>query len=539
MFMKNTFKYIMVGIVAAVAFWGCNSLDQAPTNKFEENTFWTSKDRAQMVVNMAYNQMYGVGKMWSDEYLGDNMIAKRDRNPEERQIRQGSAHPGMGLFSSEWSWAYGGIKTTNVFMDKIHLVPNLSDEDRQAMEAQIRFIRAYLYFRLTNFYGAVPFFLGDITLEEAKVMPRTPRADVIAALHKELDEIIPQLPQSVPAARNGEIRQAAAAMLKARFYLYDGDFENTAKVCADIIDGKYGHYELFKTKTPVYSSYEDLFTSANEFNVEVILSYSMMPIIREWSLNDKVPNSTPGSMGAYFFPTESLAKEYIRLDGSKFEYPTNNTSCYTDRDPRMDATIVRHNAVWRDVDVTSGAATTKTINIVSDATDGINKGNATETGYYVRKWFDPAHRADMLISTDIIMMRYADVLLMYAESMNEIGQMSEQVWNTTIRPIRERAGFTQQGALQYPNLDQAAMRDIIRRERRCELALEGLRYFDIIRWNAGLELLNFDLMSAKFTGTTAQSSIFKYKFTSRDMLWPVPQSQINNYPSLAPQNSGY
>ena len=140
---------------------------------------------------------------------------------------------------------------------------------------------------------------------------------------------------------------------------------------------------------------------------------------------------------------------------------------------------------------------------------------------------------------DIIMMRYADVLLMYAESMNEIGQMSEQVWNSTIRPIRERAGFTQQGALQYPNLDQAAMREIIRRERRCELALEGLRYYDIIRWNAGLELLNFDLMSAKFTGTTEQSSIFKYKFTSRDMLWPVPQSQINNYPSLAPQNSGY
>ncbi|MBR2013920.1 MAG: RagB/SusD family nutrient uptake outer membrane protein, partial [Alistipes sp.] len=347
------------------------------------------------------------------------------------------------------------------------------------------------------------------------------------------------LPQSVPAARNGEIRQAAAAMLKARFYLYDGDFENAAKICGEIMEGKYGHYELFQTKTPVYSSYEDLFTSANEFNVEVILSYSMMPIIREWSLNDKVPNSTVGSMGAYFFPTESLAKEYIKLDGQPFEYPTTNTSCYTDRDPRMDATIVRHNSVWRDVDLASGAATTKTINIVSDATDGINKGNATETGYYVRKWFDPAHRADMLISTDIIMMRYADVLLMYAESMNEIGQMSEQVWNSTIRPIRERAGFTQQGALQYPNLDQAAMREIIRRERRCELALEGLRYYDIIRWNAGLELLNFDLMSAKFTGTTEQSSIFKYKFTSRDMLWPVPQSQINNYPSLAPQNSGY
>lgn len=539
MIMKNSLKYILVGVVAAISFIGCNPLDLPPTNKFEENSFWTSKERAQTILNMAYNQMYGVNKMWSDEYLSDNMIAKRDRNPEERQIRQGSAHPGMGIFASEWSWAYGGIKTTNVFMDKISLVPGLTEAEVQSMTAQIRFIRAYLYFRLSNFYGAIPFFLGDITLDQAKEMTRTPRAEVLATLHKELDEIIPQLPATVPASRNGEIRQAAAAMLKARMYLYEGDYTNTAKICEKIMNGEYGNYALFQTTNPVYSSYEDLFTSANEFNCEVILSYSQMPILREWSLNDRVPNSTPGSMGAYFFPTESLAKEYITLDGQEFNYPASNTSCYNDRDPRMDATIVRHNSVWRDVDATSGAATSKTINIMTDATDGINKGNATETGYYVRKWFDPQHRADMKLSTDIIMMRYADVLLMYAESMNEIDSMSETVWNATIRPIRERAGFSSTGALQYPNRDQAEMRKIIRRERRAELALEGLRYYDIIRWKAGQELLNTDLMTAKFTGTTQQSSIFKYKFTSRDMLWPVPQSQINNYPALAPQNSGY
>ncbi len=533
-------KYIGIGLFGALLLWGCNDLDQEPTNKFTEDKFWTSPERAQMVVNMAYNQMYGVGKMWSDEYLSDNMIAKRDRNPIERQIRQGNANPGMSLFADEWAWAYGGIKTTNVFMDKIGLVPNLSADKRQALEAQVRFIRAYLYFRLTNFYGAIPFFLGDITLEQAKNMPRTPHAEVIKALHKELAEIRPQLPVSVSKERNGEIRQAAAAMLDARLYLYDNDMPKVAEICGKIIDGDYGTYGLFNPANPTYSPYEDLFTSSNEFNSEVILSYSQMPIIREWSLNDKVPHSTIGSMGAYYFPTELLAQEYITLDGDEWVAPTGNTSSYENRDPRMDATIVRHNSIWRDVNLSDSKPTSKSINIIDDATDGLNKGNATETGYYVRKWFDPAHRADMNISTDIIMMRYADVLLMYAEAMNETGAMNETIWNKTIRPIRERAGFTATKALDYPaSLDKTAMRKVIRRERRCELALEGLRYYDIIRWNAGAELLNKVLQTAKFTGTTKQSAVFEYKFSSRDMLWPVPQSQISNYPALKPQNSGY
>lgn len=536
--MKKVIKYIGACMLGLLAF-GCNDLDQEPTNKFTENKFWTSVERAQMVLNMAYNQMYEVKRMWSDENLSDNLIAKRDRNPNERQIRQGNANAGMTLFADEWSWAYGGIKTTNVFMDKIGLVPNLSDTQRQAMEAQIRFIRAYLYFRLTNFYGAVPFFLGDITLSESKTMPRTPRSEIIARLHQELEEIIPQLPETVPAGRNGEIRRAAAAMLKARLYLYDNDMENVAKICGKIIDGEYGHYELFTPTDPVYSAYEDLFTSANEFNSEIILSYSQMPIIREWSLNQYVPRSVTGSMGSYFFPTELLAKEYINLDGTEFTYPTTSASCYENRDPRMDATIVRHNSVWRDVNLSTGAATSSRINIINGDLDGINKSNATETGYYMRKWFDPAHRADLNISTDVILMRYADVLLMYAEAMNEIGKMDQTVWNQTIRPIRMRAGFTTDGALEYPNLGREQMQKVIRRERRCELAFEGLRYYDIIRWNAGQELLNADLMTAKFTGTTQQSSIFQYKFNSRDMLWPVPQAQINNYPALKPQNSGY
>ena len=89
-------------------------------------------------------------------------------------------------------------------------------------------------------------------------------------------------------------------------------------------------------------------------------------------------------------------------------------------------------------------------NNTPDAYKGIN-ANSSATGYYIRKYYDPHHEAQLALSTNIITMRYADVLLMYAEAMNEQNKMSEDVWNATIRPIRVRAGFTDAQALNYPS----------------------------------------------------------------------------------------
>ena len=136
---------------------GCNSLDQMPTNKFTDDSFWSSADRAQSVLNMAYSQMYSHDKIWQDESLSDNMYELKG-SPDSHTIRAGLANASLGLFESEWKWLYQGIKTTNVFMDKIDLVPDMDADAKAGMIAQIRFIRAYLYFRAVNFYGAVPFF---------------------------------------------------------------------------------------------------------------------------------------------------------------------------------------------------------------------------------------------------------------------------------------------------------------------------------------------------------------------------------------------
>lgn len=130
---------------------------------------------------------------------------------------------------------------------------------------------------------------------------------------------------------------------------------------------------------------------------------------------------------------------------------------------------------------------------------------------------------------------------MYAESMNEQGKMSLEVWNKTVKPIRERAGFTKATALAYPSaLTTDEMRQTLRVERRSELALEGLRWFDIKRWKAGEEYLNGYMYGAKFGQNNSYIQLDKYQFVKeRDYLWSLPQSQMDINPNLKPNNPGY
>jgi hypothetical protein len=138
-------------------------------------------------------------------------------------------------------------------------------------------------------------------------------------------------------------------------------------------------------------------------------------------------------------------------------------------------------------------------------------------------------------------MRYADVLLMYAEACEANGNFTQTVWDETIRPIRQRAGFISDGALDYPAGQEDNMMEIIRRERRCELALEGLRYFDIVRWGLGEELLDRNVYGARMVQSNTQYIVAgrRQYNDSRDGLWPIPAAELDKAPSLRPNNPGY
>lgn len=536
-------KLLIVGLLGL--FIGCNDLDQVPTDKFTDNTFWTTAEKAQLVVNQAYNQMYNAGKMWTDEVLSDNLFEGRS-NTNERSIRNGQADPSNSRFANEWKECYEGIKTCNVFMDKVDLVPGMNEEVKNRMKAEVRFIRAFLYFRLTNFYGAVPYFTTDISLAESKSIKRTPRAEIIKSIHTELEEIEEILPSrdKLTTAERGKITKGAVVALNARVYLYDSKWEDVL-ICTDKLINQqavYGKYELFP-------SYGGLFLVENEYNQEVILDYSYINSIKIW---DEMIDMAPLSAGARVnakAPTQELVDSYLTIAGKTIKEDDlyNETNPYINRDPRLTSTIVYHNYKWQDA-----GGTTRTIYIkpkstpagTSNVDEYSGQGsNATSTGYYVKKYYDPTAITGIKSGLNIIMFRYADILLMHAEASNESDKMSSDVWKKTIYELRKRAGFTDANALNYPSLDKDAMRESIRNERRSELALEGLRYYDIIRWKAGEKYLNSYVHGAQFGNSSVDNGYIRLdnrKFNDqKDNLWSIPRSQMDLNPNLQPNNPGY
>src|SRR6185437_1815311 len=205
-------KFLKYGIILLLSFpfFSCSKLNLAPTNEFTELNYWTTIDNANYVLNTAYSQMFNSTAMIDNEFLTDNTF--EGRGGDESEIVTGVANASIGRFANEWSSCYAGIKTCNIFMANVGNVPEMPDSLKSLMIAQARFIRAFLYFRLANWFGDVPFFTQDITLYESKTIDRTAYAKVISFVHSELDDVATILPfkGQYTASDVGRISRGAA-----------------------------------------------------------------------------------------------------------------------------------------------------------------------------------------------------------------------------------------------------------------------------------------------------------------------------------------
>lgn len=541
---KTIFKYFAIAALATLTLSGCNDLDQYPSDQFTDDSFWVSAERAQLVLNTGYNQMYTAGNMWRDEKLSDNMVIGRSTD-DLRTIRNGQATASLNTFSDSWADFYRGMKTCNTFMDKIDLVPNMDPNLKARMIAEMRVLRAWQYFKLTNYYGDVPFFTSDITLEQARTISRTNIATIRKFIHDEYEASIDALPtnKSLAKAETGRLTKGAVIAMNIRLYLYEGNYEKVVEWCENLMNGnQYGTYSLNPT-------YQGIFDINNEGNAEVIMDVQYVDrTIRNWSdMNYLLPRSVGAPLNSAA-PTQSLVDNYLMLSGNTIDvqgsgsdyYDENNP--YANRDPRLTATVVYHGYRW-------DASTTINIKPGSNgSTDSkvdeysTSDSNGTPTGYFVRKWYDPttSNLYSFASGLNIIFFRYAEILMNYAEAKYELGEMDASVWDATIRKIRERAGFTASKALDYSQ-QSGDMQKIIRNERRSEFALEGLRYYDIMRWKAGKEYLVGTVLGAKFADNNTSYIRLDYRMFNeqRDYLWAVPEAQVVLNPNLAPNNKGY
>ncbi|MGO4773128.1 RagB/SusD family nutrient uptake outer membrane protein [Flavobacterium sp. W22_SRS_FK3] len=524
--MRNLLKQIKFIPVVLLLLVSCEDLDLIPEDKFTDATYWTSVAKAQTFLNTAYSQMQNSSRFFYNEALSDNAYNGRGDNEGAASMAAGIYDPSLGRLKSEWKDRYSGIKTCNLIIENIDRVPNADPAVIARMKAEARFLRAFQHFQLTTWFGDIPLLKKDPSLQESQTMTRTPHAEVVEYILDELDAIMPLLPKNTQLAdtERGRITAGAAAALKARVFLYESRWEDVIETTEQFMAMAYGQYSLF-------SSYEGLFQTANEYNSEDILSLQYVPIDRMWGeFFDMAPISAGARLNA-LAPTQELVDSYVMLNGKRINeagsgYIENNP--YINRDPRLTATVVYDQYNWKEADGSSHI-----INI-KPGTGGpdefVQGSSATSTGYYTRKYYDVQHLTSLNSGLNLMLFRYADILLMYAEAKNELGQMNSTVWDQTIKALRTRAGFTDAAALSFnSSLGQLALQEIIRNERRTEFGMEGLRIFDIRRWKIAEDVLNGYAHGAKFGPSSIDNGYLRVNLRKFDpdkhYLWPVPRDE--------------
>lgn len=538
---KNILSSLSILILLSIIA-GCEELDQYPENQFTDETYWTSVSKAQTVLNTAYSQMFSSNYFFYNEALSDNAYNGRGDNAGAASIAAGIYDASLGRLKSEWNDRYAGIKSCNILLENIDRVEDVDPTLINQMKAEARFLRAWQHFQLMTWFGDIPLVSSDISLDQANAITRTPRAEVLQFIIDELEEVSEILPTNSEYSEdeNGKITAGAAIALKARVFLYEGRWEEVITECEKLINSSaYGSYDLFP-------SYEGLFLPQNEYNNEDILSLQFVPEFRMWGeFFDMAPLSAGARLNA-LAPTQELVDAYLMSDGNNIHDANanyNEEDPYINRDPRLTYTVVYHNYEWTDQSGTHTIYIKPGTSPDNSIDEYVSGSSATATGYYTRKYFDPAHLSSLNSGLNLMLIRYADVLLMYAEAMNETGQLDEGVWNQTVQALRNRAGFTDAAALSFnSSLSQDALRDVVRNERRVELAMEGLRIFDIRRWKIAEDVLNGWAHGAKFSPSSEDGGYIRVNQRTFDpgkhYLWPVPRDERLINPNLS-QNPGW
>lgn len=537
-------------LLFTVLIVGCKKLDLEPLDRVPEDSFWLVDANVSNALNTVYSRMLNSQRFFYSDGLSDNAYAQLGVNvgtPENiASGSEGLFTPSLARILEDWRFYYEGIYAANIFLENIDKNTTLEPTVKDRMRAEATFIRAFHYFRLINWYGDVPLLTKIFSIDESKSVPRTPKAEVLTFVLDELDAAISALPkkEDYAAADKGRITKGTAKALKARILLYQGDrMEEVVAICEDLINdpATNGNYSL------VTSSYADIFSPTNEYNSEVMLD---LPYIAAARTHDEmsrfIPISAAGAGENYLAPTQELVDSYIMTNGmaineSSSGYNENNP--YVNRDPRLAATVVYDQYVW-----TNANGSTQTIYIKPGSTppnasqaNEMGGGNKTPTGYYWRKYYDAAVIGNNS-ALNLILMRWAEVLLMYAEAKNSLGQMDATVWDQTIKPLRERAGFTASSALNYSVGSGRSMTDIIRNERRSEFALEGLRIDDLRRWRTAETLMNGWVHGAKWGPAGTDNGYIRVTQRSfnpaKHYLWPIPAEELQKNTSLS-QNPGW
>lgn len=502
--MKSSIRYSLILLVlASLCAGACNKLlDKNPLDKIPAEDFWKTQADAELALAGVYSFLspgtnatsvsttapgWGCLTMHWD-ILTDNGYTQSSgglfANISTGVIEATTG----GIQADAYNTPYRAIAACNKFLDNVGNVP-MDSATKQKYIGEVRFIRAHYYFILTQLYGDVVLSLSSLSFDAASAsLPRSPKSTVVEAILADLDYAAESLPNT--SYNNGHVVRGAALGYKAKVLLANNRWAEAAAAAQLVMTEN--KFSLFT------GGFRNLFLKPGQNNnPEIMFSARYQP-----------PNYAGTVDWVYSYTNAMQVLSYLVddfecTDGLPIsQSPLYNASKpYENRDPRLKLTIIVPGD-WR------GTTAATAFNPVRDA---------VPSGFLARKYIDSTRYPTTYATQsdqDWVFLRFADVLLMYAEAQNEAVGSDASVY-TAVNAVRTRPGINMPPL--PAGLSQTDMRQRIQHERRVELALEGQRYFDLKRWKLDRVIMP----------TVKDPSGAFRSFPLRDTLWPVPQSEVD------------
>lgn len=489
--MKNKISIIFICVIISSA---CTDLNLNPLSEGSSGNWYSNEKELEMCIN----DLFSI-KLWdrdADSWT-DDFMSRSDVN----EITGATINGQFGTGANWWSNAYTSIARANTIIENLSKVADeLPQSTIGIFEGNARFVRATKYALLVSHWGDVVFYTNILSINESFSLSRTDKNTILKTIYEDYDLAAASLPVSYDNSKNKWATRGAALGMKARIALYMGDYDvarDAARACIEL-----GEYNL-------HDDFGELFLSSTKNADETIFAIPRSLELGEYFSDYNTTTARAEASGTKYYltrnaggstsknPTWDLFCSFLCTDGLPIdESPLFDPhEPFKNRDPRCSETIVEFQSEHLGYMFQPHPDSTT---CYSFKTGGYVKNNdtrsvaqyATYNGMAWKKGIDTDWSDDFKTDPDMIILRYADVLLMYAEAKIELGEIDNSVLNA-INQVRQRA-YNDTG-MNYPEvttMDQSKLRRIVRIERRMEFALEGLRYMDIIRWKLAEKVLN-------------------------------------------------
>jgi starch-binding outer membrane protein, SusD/RagB family len=528
--MKN-FKNIFLFALLLITSLGCDKdlLDTIPNDRVSTTLFWKTDKDAVYATNAVYTLLEDANSFTNWDAMTEIGHVSKSTNSQSL-VEKGAYDALSTVMSTEWNREYQGIQAANIFLDNVDKIVTQDPATISRLKGEVRTLRAFFYIRLAFLWGDVPLVKTETTLEASRKLTRTPVAEVWDFISTELTEAAALLP--ITQTDKGRVTKGAALAIKARAMLFAGRYSDAAIAAKQVID---------LNAYNIYPNYSKLFTYEAENNSEVIFDKQYIKSTAKNNLflimctNSEYPGST-----ANLVPTKQVIDLYQMKNGKEITDPTSGFDPYNpylNRDPRLKYNFVVVGSVLfngKTYDSRPGSGTSDAVGYAEIA---------TATGFNINKYLIGSDLSDPTNGgLNTIFLRYAEVLLTYAEAKIETNSIDQSVLDA-INLVRQRSDVMM--PVYSGVYTQADLRQIIRTERVRELPFEGLHYFDIRRWRTAETVIPGMLLGMTYTdittGTLKTISLPGYVRSfdkNKEYLWPIPQKELDLNPSLA-QNPGW